>query len=111
MDGLDECAIEDQKKTLKEILALSQDNSLNCRVMISSREVPGISRTLSQRAKISLSEENKSINMAIESFIKDKLADFEQLQDQNELVQLLGKKINEKAHGKPMERFQECNNF
>lgn len=102
LDGLDECAIDDQKKTLKDILAMVQDKSLNCRVLISSREVPGISRSLSQKAKISLSEENKSINMAIEYFINDKLADLQQLQQQNELVESLKKTMNEKAQGKQL---------
>lgn len=103
LDGLDECAIEDQKKTLKDILAVVQDKSLDCRVLISSREVPGISRVLSQKAKISLSEENKSINMAIEYFIKDKLSDLQQLQQQNELIESLKNTMNEKAQGKRLD--------
>ncbi|KAL1624892.1 hypothetical protein SLS54_003616 [Diplodia seriata] len=77
LDGLDECNTEEQKLILKNTLDVMQSTGFGWKMLISSQEIPTITRglsNLSQKSKLSLSEENQSISSAIETFIDGRIA-------------------------------------
>ncbi|KAL1643556.1 hypothetical protein SLS58_004916 [Diplodia intermedia] len=77
LDGLDECDTEEQKLILKNTLDVMRSTGSGWKMLISSQEIPTITRglsNLSQKNKLSLSEENQSINSAIGTFIDRRIA-------------------------------------
>ncbi|KAK4194211.1 hypothetical protein QBC40DRAFT_291183 [Triangularia verruculosa] len=78
IDGVDECASQEQKFIIQDMLQLvSVDSSQNCKVLVCSRDIPEIARIMQNGAKklatISLSDESDAISHTIESFAKPKL--------------------------------------
>lgn len=82
IDGLDEWDSKEQKATLDDILTLAtwKSSGYSCKIFISSRDMPTISRIMGQKKKtttvVSLSEEHKFIDQSIQSFINKRLDDF-----------------------------------
>ncbi|KAJ8130813.1 hypothetical protein O1611_g2810 [Lasiodiplodia mahajangana] len=81
IDGLDECDPAEQKYIVEDLLQLTSANSknCNCKLLISSRDVPEISRTLWKKKRdigvISLSQEHDSLNRTIKMFVESRLKD------------------------------------
>ncbi|GAW11336.1 hypothetical protein ANO14919_006800 [Xylariales sp. No.14919] len=81
IDGLDECAQEEQKYIVEDLLQLVSVNSKggNCKLLISSRDVPKISRAVRKKKRnvgmISLSNERASLDHTIQSFVENRLRD------------------------------------
>lgn len=80
VDGLDECEASEQKIIIDNLVQLLSANSpSNCKLLICSRDVPEIGRTLKKKAKrlasISLSKERESVNNTILTFAKSKIQD------------------------------------
>lgn len=106
VDGLDECEIEEQANILEDISTIVRNAGSGWKILISSQDIPSISRPFSkraQKAKVSLSEENRSISAAIEAFIDEKIAtlnnDAPYLWGQGDFAQSLKREMNEKANG------------
>jgi hypothetical protein len=84
IDGIDECAPEEQKFIIEDVVSLISTNpsSYICKVLISSRDVYSISRTLQRKvrsagnaAEVSLSSAYQAIDTAIEGFINRELSE------------------------------------
>lgn len=79
VDGIDEWSTQEQKVVVDDIFQLSSFLTFNCKVLISSRDVPIISRSLRRKSKgiasVSLSDEEHSIHQAIEGLIEKRLAE------------------------------------
>ncbi|KAJ2988979.1 hypothetical protein NUW58_g3702 [Xylaria curta] len=78
IDGLDECNPKEQKYVLEDLLQLVSVNSRggNCKLLISSRDIPEISSVLRKKMDIgviSLSNERDSLNRTIQLFIENRL--------------------------------------
>lgn len=103
LDGLDECDVDQQQLILRDVLAITQNAGPDWKVLIFSREIPTITQQLSNfslKTRISLSEENHSINRAIGGFVDQKLQNLPQdtpnLQGR---ADLLKNKLNTKSNG------------
>ncbi|KAI9674908.1 MAG: hypothetical protein M1822_009011 [Bathelium mastoideum] len=89
VDGIDECNTTEQKYMIEELLTLlsSDPPSYTCKILISSRDVPTVSRSLRKKAKaatvLSLSDEEEFLNHAIECFVHLKMSEL-----QDELTEL-----------------------
>ncbi|RYP56345.1 hypothetical protein DL769_009929 [Monosporascus sp. CRB-8-3] len=108
IDGLDESQESEQSFVVEDLLQLVAVNSssYNCKLLICSRNVPGISRTLHKKmkhcAEISLSSENSGVNYAIQSFIQIGLRDMEDnlsLHIGTDVVETLSQIMTDKANG------------
>jgi hypothetical protein len=81
IDGIDEWNPREQKLILDDVLQFlsSTSSSCICKILISSRDVPTISRNLRKKTKgtasISLSHEGDSIHHAIERLIEKRLSE------------------------------------
>ena len=110
VDGIDECDPREQKSIIEDVVQLlSIDASSHiCKILISSRDVPTVSRNSRKRAKaaisMSLNDEHQSADYSIQSFIQAKLSDL-----QNELDDLdpdgavwhdIRRMLTDKANGK-----------
>ncbi|KAL1618376.1 general transcription repressor [Neofusicoccum ribis] len=106
VDGIDEYASEEQKKIIKEILTVVKDCSVNpcCKALLSSRDEPGISRSLSPKDAVSLTDESQHVNSAIEAFVDRKVEDIKDsiggvLQLEQNFASSMKKKIVQLANG------------
>lgn len=82
IDGMDEWDPKEQELIIEAILPLiSADVSHICKILISSRDVPAISRSLQKKTKsaitISLADEHRAIDHAIECFIQKRFSAYE----------------------------------
>jgi hypothetical protein len=110
LDGVDECASQEQKPILQDLLQLASVStpSNDCKLLVCSRDLPEISRILKNKAKaggtVQLSEEKASINQTIDSVARSRLSDLalerETWQLTDEAVSELCALIIEKADGK-----------
>ncbi|KAI8934434.1 hypothetical protein NX059_009166 [Plenodomus lindquistii] len=82
IDGVDECSASDQVEVLKDMAQLhALSATLNCKVLIASRDTLNISRSMHRRrgnvvtTSLSDSQENLSMNRSIEHYIDGRLAD------------------------------------
>ena len=90
LDGLDELEANEHKPILSELVSLVGNKQLSegsCKILISSRDVPQISRMLGRRAQISLNEEHQAIKGAIQSFVDSSV---QNLQDNLDGIDLEG---------------------
>jgi len=108
IDGLDENDQASQRQILSEILPLTTGNvsTRTCKVIISSREVPQISRVLAKRSTLSLAEEKEAIRAAIHNYVHHSLAELqnylEDLSVDLQLIQNIEDEIVKKADGKSL---------
>ncbi|KAI9691529.1 MAG: hypothetical protein M1822_007600 [Bathelium mastoideum] len=81
VDGLDECDASQYKRIVSELtacLAKREPGAGSCKILITSQDVPQISRLLGRRSQISLYDEHQAINSAIQKFVESKVHDLEQ---------------------------------
>lgn len=80
LDGVDELEANQQKSILSEIVSLLGNKGLgegSCKILVSSRDVPQISRALGRRSQISLNEEQQAISGAIQNFVENSVNDLQ----------------------------------
>ena len=81
VDGVDECASQEQKPILQDLLQLVSTSapSDNCKLLVSSRDLPEISRILKNKAKaggtVPLSGEKDSIDQTIANLSRSRLSE------------------------------------
>ncbi|KAL6812597.1 hypothetical protein V8C40DRAFT_256786 [Trichoderma camerunense] len=81
IDDLDECDPKEQKYIIDDLLQLVsvKPGGRNCKLLICSRDMPEISRTLHKKQRnvsiISLSSEKDSVNQTIQAFVESRLRD------------------------------------
>ncbi|RYP76705.1 hypothetical protein DL770_007179 [Monosporascus sp. CRB-9-2] len=84
IDGIDECDDKEQRFIIEDLVQFVSANksSYNCKLLLCSRSVPTISRTLQKKSKalleISLSTEHTCVNASIQAFIKKRLQDIDE---------------------------------
>ncbi|KAI3329791.1 hypothetical protein F4824DRAFT_372120 [Ustulina deusta] len=109
IDGLDECNPKERKCIVEDLLKLVSVNSRggNCKLLISSRDVPEISLAVQKKRRdvgvISLSNERDSLDHTIQLFVENRLRDFveerESLQIGHEVVEDIVHIMADKADG------------
>lgn len=109
VDGLDECDPKEQKYVVEDLVQLLSVNSKdsNCKLLMSSRDVPEIARAIRRKRKsvgvISLSNENDAVNNTIRSFVEYRLRDLaeekESLQIGDNIVEEMVEIMINKAEG------------
>ncbi|EXM13004.1 hypothetical protein V3481_017379 [Fusarium oxysporum f. sp. vasinfectum] len=107
IDGLDECNQTTQPKVtklLKRMVSTAfSSGSTVCKVMLSSRTSPAITRTAKQSQTLCLSDENKNLEKAIETYALHRLTLLEpqisQLQISQDDICTLSRGIAKKAEG------------
>ncbi|RYC58773.1 hypothetical protein CHU98_g7433 [Xylaria longipes] len=98
IDGLDECNPKEQKYIVEDLLQFVSVRSgdRNCKLLISSRDVPEISRAVRKKQKavglVSLSNEHDSVNHAIQVFVGSRLRE---LAEEKESLQIGDKVVEE----------------
>ncbi|KAL9093837.1 MAG: hypothetical protein Q9165_003760 [Trypethelium subeluteriae] len=84
IDGIDECDSNNQKFIIDDVLQLlSTDGSSHvCKVLISTRDVPTVTRGLGRKTKLTISlshaDEHQSINNSIQYFIRTRLSQLQE---------------------------------
>ncbi|EXJ84684.1 hypothetical protein A1O3_05354 [Capronia epimyces CBS 606.96] len=73
IDGLDEYSISQQRSMLTEILPFAKVSGGECKIIISSRNVPDISNKLKNRPLISLRDEYSGVEGDIQNYLNEKL--------------------------------------
>jgi hypothetical protein len=86
VDGLDEYPEPDQRSILQDILPLTKVVGGNCRVLISSREVPSITRALKNKPSISLRDEESGVDEDIDNYVHDALQELRERFCENEAI-------------------------
>lgn len=99
LDGLDECQESDQKLILQELVSLCMPTESHCKVLISSREVVRIKKTLHRMPSVSLTENRKDVEADIRLFVQEGLADLRHRFDDN-IIESTGRIMVQKAEGK-----------
>lgn len=110
VDGIDECDPDEQKFIIEHILELlpTGTSSHICKILVSSRDVPTVSRNLRKKIKIateiSLSREHQSVDNVIECFIQKRLLELQddigELEHDGAVVDNTRRTLAEKANGK-----------
>ena len=105
IDGLDEFDRIHHDQILKDLLPFASARNAEsiCKILFTSRDIVPISKHLVKYSKICLSDERGSIDVAIQSFIKDSLVDIRHNLDDRRVGSLEMGKIEqdliEKAEG------------
>ncbi|CVL12624.1 uncharacterized protein FPRN_10900 [Fusarium proliferatum] len=107
IDGLDECdqATQSQvtKLTKRMVSAAFSSGSTICKVMLSSRNSPAITKTAKQSQIVCLSNENKHLEKAIEAYALHRLSllemELSQLQVTPDDISDLSRRIAKRAEG------------
>jgi hypothetical protein len=110
IDGIDEWDSKEQQVVLDEILPLATDKTSThvCKIFISSRDMPTISRMMRLKKKasmvFSLGEEHTFIDQSIQSFISKKMDDYrssvQDLDPDGSTLAEVRKLLVEKSNGK-----------
>jgi hypothetical protein len=110
IDGIDEWDSKEQQATLDDLLPLATDKTSKyiCKILISSRDMPTISRMMRPKKKatmvLSLGEEHTFIDQSIQSFIAKKLDDYrgtvKDLDPDGSTLAEVRKLLVEKSNGK-----------
>ncbi|KAH7303097.1 hypothetical protein B0I35DRAFT_384399 [Stachybotrys elegans] len=107
IDGLDECDKITQSRVIKMmervVSAAFSSGSTVCKVLLSSRASPAVAKKARQTQTVSLSDENESLEKAIETYASQRLSllqpQFSQLRISNDDLNALGLRIAKKAEG------------
>ncbi|KAI0376508.1 hypothetical protein F5Y04DRAFT_209138 [Hypomontagnella monticulosa] len=109
VDGLDECHDREQNLVIDELTQLISvgKSTHNCKVLLSSRNIPSVSRYLQKKGRkfveISLSVEHVSVNSAIRAFVHARLDALEEghpaLQLGSHMKEELSQIVIDKADG------------
>lgn len=80
IDGLDECTQDRQKEFLPILLALAKTNNpadTRCKIIVFSRDVPIIARSMKSKHMLTLKEEAVAIEQAIRSYVHSELLELQ----------------------------------
>ena len=105
VDGLDEWDPQGIKKILIELMGLTTediDENVTHKLLISSRDVAHISRILSKKPSIALSEEVRAVDAAIRAYAHAGIESLRSNMDNKvdyKILQDIENKIVKKAHG------------
>jgi hypothetical protein len=90
-------------RDLLSIVSLSTESPTACKILISSRDIPSISRLLANRTTLSLSEEPEAVNQAIRTYVQDQLLELRDKLDDIEVdvrtMQMIEQRIVAKSDG------------
>ena len=98
IDGLDECAQNDQEEVLDDLLRIRGPTTGMCKVLFSSRKVPSITKALQTKAILALDDHSANIDESISAFVSSRLMALHRDFPRN-LIEDLGKQILAKANG------------
>lgn len=73
VDGIDECRQDDQDEVIEDLLKIKGPVVGACKLLLSSRKHPSISRWLHSKPAIRLDDNTDNVNSAISSFIRPRL--------------------------------------
>ena len=99
VDGLDECSEEDQQEVLENVLKLKGRNPGDYKILISSRNLPSLTKVLHNRPTLCLEKNAGHVYGAISAFVSKRLAVLRQ-NFREALVNELEQRILSKADGK-----------
>ena len=97
IDGLDECAQDDQEEILDDLLRIRGPMSGMCKVLFSSRKVPSVTKALQSRPVLALDDYSANIDETISIFVHSRLTALRRDFSHN-LIEDLGKQILAKAN-------------
>lgn len=108
LDGVDELRAESQSRLLnlmKQVAGkTSATSGVCCKILVSSRPSPTISRALGKRPRISLTDQKRSLTKAIEEYSRQRLGlldeRFRQLGIEWHELDEIGRQVADKADGK-----------
>ena len=86
IDGLDEYLQSQQRSILTELLQFAKASGSQCKVLISSRDVPTIAKQLRNKPLLSFRDEQSGVDDDIESYLKEHLQDLLERLEGNEGV-------------------------
>lgn len=107
LDGLDECETDTQPKVIKVleqlVSAASSSGSTVCKMLLSGRLSPAIAKRSRHKVRVSLTDETKRVQRAIEGYAMRRLdtskPELLQMQVTEDDMNTLALKIAEKANG------------
>lgn len=98
VDGLDECPQIDHDEAIEDLLRIRGPSPGACKVLVSSRDIPSISRKIREKATVRLDDYAENVNLTISSYVNSRLSilhrDFSA-----DLINDLGHQIITKAKG------------
>lgn len=107
IDGIDEIEDGHRSQVLGDVLGLAtvQNPSNTCKILVSSQNIPSISRVMSQYPTLDLGKERRSIDTSIVSFIRYELSRVhggfgQALEADRRVIQGVEQELIEKAEGK-----------
>ena len=98
VDGLDECATNEQEEILGDLLKIKGSVSGACKILLSCQKLPSISRLLQDKPTIRLDDHAERVNSTISSFVHQRLGSLRQNFD-SAIVDELEDEIMAKANG------------
>ena len=101
VDGLDECSPDEYKEILEDLLRIRGLTPGACKVLISSRREPSITKILHSKPTIRLEDHTEHINDMISSFVNSQLKMLPH-ELTSEKIDMFRAQIVSKANGKPM---------
>ncbi len=69
VDGLDECAISEQEDIIGDLLSIKGSVPGACKILLSCRKVPSISRLLQEKPTLRLDDHAENVKSTISSFV------------------------------------------
>lgn len=73
VDGIDECGLDDQDEIIEDLLSIKGPVPGACKLLLSSRKHPSISRWLHSKPVVRLDDNTDNVNSTISSFIHPRL--------------------------------------
>ncbi|KIW21374.1 hypothetical protein PV08_01954 [Exophiala spinifera] len=78
IDGLDEYTESQQRSILTEVLPLTRVTGGTCKVLLSSRDVPSISKRMKSKPRISLRDEYSGVEEDIQKYLAEELQEIKE---------------------------------
>ncbi len=98
VDGLDECAISEQKEIIGDLLSIKGSVPGACKILLSCRKLPSISKLLQDKPTLRLDDHAENVKSTISSFVHQRLGPLRQNFDSN-IIDELEDQILVKANG------------
>lgn len=105
VDGIDELPRSEHKGLIAQLIDISASSGDNCKLLISSQDLPSIRPSLSRKPALFLGDEKEPIRKDLETIVGKTLENFNQIlggELEGELLGSLRNKIMDKAEGKPL---------
>ena len=99
VDGLDECDPSEQDEIIEDLLRIKGPVSEACKILLSSRKLPSISKLLQAKPTLRLDDHAESVNSTISSFVHKRLGSLRQNFD-SDIVDELESQVIAKANGR-----------